>query len=70
MPDYDITEVTQPVEFAIVEDRLHFTLTSGSRGRTYSITFHKAANAAHEVKVLLHERDQRVCDVREFRRKN
>jgi hypothetical protein len=69
MPDSDITEVTQPVDFAIIEDRLHFTLTSGSRKRTYAITFHKARGAAHEVGVLLDERDRDGCDIRQFKRK-
>jgi hypothetical protein len=49
----EVTEVTAPVDFMVVEDRLHFTLTSGQRKRTFSITFHKARNAAHLAVALL-----------------
>lgn len=53
----DVTEVTAPVDFQIVEDRLHFTLTSGSRKRTYAISFHKARGAIQAGIVLLDQHD-------------
>lgn len=48
MPSNDsgVREITEPVEFAIVGDRLHFTLVSGPCERTYAISFSKAIDAA------------------------
>lgn len=67
--DGEITEVTAPVEFAIVDDRLHFTLVSGSQRRTYAITFHKARNAAQGAVSLLDQRERESRgSVRKFRR--
>jgi hypothetical protein len=41
----DIIEVTADVEFAIIGDRLHFTLISGPNRHPYAITFGKAERA-------------------------
>lgn len=51
--DRGIREITEPVDFAIVGDRLHFVLHSGECARTYSISFHKARNAAMLAWILL-----------------
>ena len=61
----DVVEITEPIELAIVDDRLHFTCISGQRRRTYAISFHKARNAAHIAVNLLDER-QRICTVRQM----
>lgn len=57
MPD-EVVEITEPIVLAIVDDRLHFTCISGERRRTYSISFHKAANSAHQVGLMLDERQR------------
>lgn len=59
MPDSDVVEVTAPVEMEIVDDRLQFTLISGKRQRTYSISFHKARNSIHAAKSLLDQASER-----------
>ena len=41
-----VAEVTEPVEIDAVGDRLFFTVISGQDRKTYSISFHKARNAA------------------------
>lgn len=63
----DVVEITEPIELRIVDDRLHFTCISGKRTRTYSISFHKARNAAHQAGLLLDERD-RNARVAQFKR--
>lgn len=68
--DSDVTEVTAPVDFMVVEDRLHFTLTSGQRKRTFSITFHKARNAAHVAVALLDQEQGGRANVSPFRAKS
>jgi hypothetical protein len=64
-----ITEVTAPVEMEIVDDRLLFTLTSGRKQRTFSISFHKAANASHVAQRLLAdaERGRRIYQLEQRR---
>lgn len=62
----DIVEITEPIDLAIVDDRLHFTCISGRRRRTYSVSFHKARSAAHIAVNLLDER-QRISTVRQIR---
>lgn len=57
MPDSGIREVTEPIELAIVDDRLQFTITSGTRKRTYSASFHKCRNAATAACILLDQHD-------------
>lgn len=56
MSDSDVVEITEPIELAIVDDRLHFTCISGKSRRTYSITFHKSRSAAHVAIGLLDEK--------------
>jgi hypothetical protein len=46
MQDRGIREVTQPIEIELLDDRIHFTCISGDQRGTYSISHHKAANAA------------------------
>lgn len=58
MPHTEVVEVTAPVELAIDGDRMWFTLVSGERRRTYSISFHKARGAAMAATVLLNQRDR------------
>lgn len=62
MPSNDsgVREITEPVEFAIVGDRLHFTLVSGPCVRTYSISFHKGRRAARSATELLDQHDRQV----------
>lgn len=61
----DVIEITEHIELAIVDDRLHFTCISGKRSQTYSISFHKARGAAHIAINLLDER-QNICTVRQL----
>lgn len=58
-----VAEITAAIEIEIVDDRLQFTCISGSERHTYSISFHKARNAAHVTGALLDER-QNVSNVR------
>lgn len=69
MPDSDIREVTEPIELALVDDRLHFTVVSGRRRRTYSISFHKARGAAMASCIMLDKRDKeaRVAQFKRFK---
>lgn len=60
----DIVEVTAPVELAIVDDRLHATVVSGSYRRTYALSFHKARNAAQAAAALLDQHDRKQSNVR------
>lgn len=68
MPSHGITEITEPIELAIVDDRLHFTCISGERRWTFSISHHKAANTAMCTAVLLEKVRSRALpdNVREF----
>jgi hypothetical protein len=60
MPDSsDVVEVTEPVELAVVDDRLHVTFVSGQRSRTYSLSFHKARNSIHAAMRLLDKASER-----------
>lgn len=54
----NIIEVTAPVEFEIIDDRLHFVLISGKRRHPFSISFHKARNAAHACMLLLDDKER------------
>jgi hypothetical protein len=59
MPDEEVAEITEPVEVEIVDDRIHFTLISGRRRRTYSISAHKSRNACHITLRLLDKFSER-----------
>jgi hypothetical protein len=71
MPESGIREITEPIELRLVEDRMHFTCVSGGRRTTYSVSLHKAANAAMCAAVMLDKHRSRVLpdNVREFIRK-
>ena len=71
MPDSGIREVTEPIELEMVDDRLRFTIVSGSHRWTYSISHHKAANAAMCTAALLEKTRTRALpdNVRDFIRK-
>jgi hypothetical protein len=68
--DGEITEVSAAVDFAIVDDRLHFTLTSGSRKQTFAISFHRARAASQACMRLLDQRERDSADnVRDIKRR-
>lgn len=56
----EVVEVTEAVDFAIVGDRLHFTLTSGAKQRTFAICFHRARCAAAAAVRLLNDGDRQT----------
>lgn len=68
MPE-SVREITEPIELAIVEDRLVFTCTSGTRRQTYSLSFHKARNACMASQVLLdgHANKARIAQFRRIK---
>jgi hypothetical protein len=63
--DGDIIEITSAVVFAIVGDRLRFTLTSGQCSREFSMSFHLGLRAVVEAGQLLAERE--ICAVTPMR---
>lgn len=71
MPEGGIREITEPIILEMVGDRMHFTCISGPHRWTYSITHHKAANAAMCTAVMLEkDRSKALPDnVREFIRR-
>lgn len=69
MSEVEIVEVTAPIEIAIVGDRLHATVTSGTRKRTYALAFAKAREAAERAARALNEHQRQPSVVKAFRRK-
>lgn len=71
MQNTGIREVTEPIVLKVIEDRLHFTCISGGQSWTYSISLHKAANAAMCTAMLLEKANSRSLpdNVREFIRR-
>lgn len=67
--DRGIHEVTEAVTFAVVGDRLHFTLQSGPCARTFAIGFQRARAAASDAVFLLDGERRRPSNVCRFRRK-
>jgi hypothetical protein len=65
--DGDIIEITSAVVFAIVGDRLRFTLTSGQCSREFSMSFHLGLRAIADAGKVLG--DKRPGKVVRFRRK-
>lgn len=59
----EVVEVTANIELQIVGDRLHATVTSGNRKRTYSLSFNRARNAAKGAIVLLNEQVAKPTNV-------
>ena len=53
-----VAEVTEPVEIDAVGDRLFFTVISGEDRKTYSLSFHRARNAAMVAMALLDRQDR------------
>lgn len=64
----DVVEVTAPIQLAIVGDRLHATLVSGRKKRTYAIKFCEARKAASDASFLLDQDTRKPSNVRPFRR--
>ena len=62
-----VREVTEQIVFAIVGDRMHFTLVSGGCRRTYSITFNKARAAAEIASRMLDVQANTPTNVRLLR---
>lgn len=59
MPNSEgIREITAPVEFAVVGDRLQFVLHSGECSRSFSISFHRARVAAMLAVAMLDAHDR------------
>jgi hypothetical protein len=70
MAETHVIEITETVEFEVKGDRVHFTLTSGKRKFPFSISFHKARNAAHTCVLLLDQREESANrNVRAIRKK-
>jgi len=51
--DGTVIEITEPIEVAIVGDRVQFTCVSGQKRHTYSASFHKCRNGCHIALALL-----------------
>jgi hypothetical protein len=64
-----VREVTAPMQFKLVGDRLHFTIVSGECERTFSIGRDLAFHAINEATPLLLEK-RRAGNVSPLRRKN
>jgi hypothetical protein len=65
----EVVAVTEAVEFAVVEDRLRFKLTSGGVSRTYAISFHRARAAAAEAWRLVDAVERASASVHVLRKK-
>lgn len=63
----EIVLITDITDIEIIDDRVQFTVQSGRRNWTYSISKHRSRNAIHVTLRALDKHD-RECNVREFKR--
>lgn len=59
----EVVEATAPIEFALVGDRIHATITSGGCRQTYAFKPHLALLAANAASKLLADRPSNVCQM-------
>jgi hypothetical protein len=69
MPNTGRREVTEPIEVKRVGDRIHFDVISDGHRWPFSVSLHKAANAAMCTNVLLAEQREaaHLDNVRAFK---